>query len=81
MKIKTFRFRTWNCANNSTSDADWAIRGRKEVISLEEVDNIVNEFMSNHSVVDVKVNQSIPDFSNNGYGNSIDTTYTILYNE
>ena len=79
MKIKLFRFRVSNWTLSILSGDHPSDDAYLEVVSLDEIEECINEFASLHEVVDIKVNNIDVKYHNNARGNTIDFIYTIIY--
>ena len=80
MNIKTFIFLTSNygyMASDSFNDrTKWRFI---DIDSPNDIDNVINNFVINKNIIDIKINSIIVSNHNNGGSNKVQTTYTILY--
>lgn len=83
-KVKVFRFRVSNWTTLSF-DKDKKMlahtEAQKELVSEEQIEEIINNFIVDKQVKDIIVNTVDVHFHNNGRSNSIDLVYTVLYRE
>ena len=92
MKIKTFKFLMSNMARRDTikienGDPDAKLNGYEinankyqPVATAKEIDDTINKFIKKIDVVNILINDFSVSHHNNGYGDTIERTYTIMYN-
>ena len=82
MKVKAFSFRLSNPASHAFDD-DFKSAWYKNQISLvqttEDIENTINEFIEDKTVVQMIVTHVDVNYHNNARGNTIDLIYTIMY--
>lgn len=85
MKIKTFKFwmsnsailrNLYNDRDQYTAKADIFV----PVYTCDEIDKKINSFIKGKDVVNIIINDFTVDRHNNGRSDTIQRTYTILYN-
>ena len=88
MKIKLFRFEVNNASCHLFEDDKkdcWANRLVKEeqeqLVSEEMIETIINDFIKDKKVIDIKINNIDVHYHNNGYDNRIQLVYTVIYGE
>jgi hypothetical protein len=82
MKIKVFKFQVSNAAYGQSGSCEsyrWYQNLKDKTVSTEYVERIINEFCSDKEVVDIKINNVDTNYHNNGYSNTIELWYTIMY--
>jgi len=52
-----------------------------KTISAERIEEIVNEFSLDKEIIDIRINNVDVNYHNNGYSNTIELWYTIMYKE
>lgn len=80
MKIKLFRFEVSN-ASSLALESDWYKNDKEKIVSEGMIENIVNDFIYDKNVIDIKVNNADVNYHNNARGNTIHLLYTIMYEE
>ena len=80
MKIKLFRFEVSN-ASSLALESDWYKNDKEKIVSEEMIEYIVNDFIYDKNVIDIKVNNVDVNYHNNARGNTIHLLYTIMYEE
>ena len=81
-KVKIMRFCVCNCTtvcNAGDENTTWFKNKQDEVSSVTEIEKIVNEFIRDKNVIDIKVNTVDVHYHNNARSNTIDLIYTIVY--
>lgn len=95
-KVKTFEFRVSNWLGRESAvwldaailkkQADYnkkhkSLTDPNHIFSPAEMDKVVNDFITDKDVIDIKVSNYIYDRHNNGYCDSVVEVYTVLYKE
>jgi hypothetical protein len=75
--IKVFRFRVSNSQSLEMKKKEMSEMYR--VQSEEEIENVLNQFLSDKKLISLQVNNVDVNYHNNGYANTIDLIYTIVY--
>lgn len=88
MKVKLFRFEVSNASSKlleSDSEKIWGNRWVKEeqekIVTEEMIEDIINDFIYDKNVFDIKINNVDVKYHNNARGNTIHLLYTIIYEE
>ena len=84
MKVKIFRFRVSNWTSialeRDKTDCQYK-EAKKEVMTEEQIETIVNDFIREKNIVSIDVSTVDVEYHNNGRGNTVDLIYTIVYKE
>ena len=83
-KVKIMRFCVCNCTTvccTGDENTSWYKDSVNEVSSITEIENIVNDFIGDKVVIDIKVNTIDVLYHNNARSNTVDLIYTIVYKE
>ncbi len=81
-KVKIMRFCVCNCTTvccKGDENTSWYKENVNEVSSVTEIEKIVNDFIKDKSVIDIKVNTIDVLYHNNARSNTVDLIYTIMY--
>ena len=82
MKIKTFNFLTSNYGYLASEEFNKKTNYRlMDIDTPTDIDNVINNFIGNVDVIDIKINSTEIAFHNNSGSNKIQTTYTIMYKD
>lgn len=82
MKVKAFKFRLSNSASHASADdvqSTWYKQNISVVQTTEDIENTINEFIEDKTVVQMIVTHVDVNYHNNARGNTIDLIYTIMY--
>ena len=83
-KVKIFRFEVSNGSSNPLKDdesSSWYINGQAKLVSEQEIEETINNFIYDIEVIDIKVNNIDINYHNNARGNTIHLIYTIIYKD
>ena len=80
-QVKVFKFRVTNYgySEDVSSYKYMDSRNKYPISSTTEIESLVNKFCEHHNVVDIKVIAVDVHYHNNGYDNTIELYYTIIY--
>lgn len=82
MKVKVFEFEVCNAASKLCSEDEgtkWAENEKRKLFTPAMVSDVINDFINDKDVFDIKVNNVDVYYHNNCRGNTIHLFYTILY--
>lgn len=82
MKVKAFSFRLSNPASSAFGDdvqSTWYKKNISLIQTTEDIENTINEFIEDKTVVQMIVTHVDVNYHNNARGNTIDLIYTIMY--
>lgn len=94
MKIKVFRFEVNNASSECfeedkykkdahgklTSEPTlWYFTQQQKLFTEDKIEEIINDFIKDKKVIDIKVNDIEVKYHNNARGNTIHLVYTIMY--
>lgn len=83
-KIKVFNFEVSNCAHGADKEREhevWYKTNKPKLVSYEDIETILNNFLKGKVLVDVKVNTVDVKYHNNALSNTIILVYTVIYLE
>lgn len=81
-KVKLFRFEVSNWSSRPIGKDSVTIsykQSQAELVSEEDIELIINEFIFDKNVLSIDVNTIDVSKHNNGRGNTVHLIYTILY--
>jgi len=88
MKIKVFKFKVVSTyylqkprRNESESDKVKREKALEELSTELDIEDSVNAFIQGKKVIDIKTNTVDAKYHNNGYSNTIELYYTIMYED
>lgn len=82
MKVKVFEFEVSNGASrlcDGDEGTNWAKKLEAKLFSPAMVSDVINDFVKDKDVVDIKVNNVDVQYHDNCRGNTVRLWYTILY--
>jgi hypothetical protein len=83
MKVKIFRFQVSNASYLNDREDDktsrWYSNNSKELVKENEIETIINDFIEDKNVVEIKVTTIDVLYHNNARSNTIELIYTIMY--
>ena len=83
-KVKVLKFEVSNCAYTANEDdfkTIWYKNNAPKLVSYEEVEETINDFLKDKNYIDMKVTTVDSIYSNNGRSNKIILVYSIVYSE
>lgn len=83
-KIKVFNFEVCNCAYGADEKdfkTSWYQNNYKNLISYEEIDATLNNFLKDKIYVDLTVSTIDAHKHNNGLANKVILVYTLVYKD
>lgn len=82
MQIKVFKFQVSNAAYGQSGSCEsytWYKNLKGQEVSPEQIETTINTFCQGKEIVDIKINNVDTNYHNNGYSNTIELWYTIMY--
>lgn len=83
-KVKIFNFEVSNCAYGAGEDDSkerWYRINTPKLVSYDEVERTINDFLKDKNYIDMKVTTVDADYHNNSLANKIILVYTIIYTD
>ena len=83
-KVKVFNFEVSNSAYGASEDdlkSAWCKKNQKKLVSYKAIEDTLNEFLADKTLISMNVNNVDIHYHNNGRNNLIQLVYTIVYSE
>lgn len=83
-KVKVFRFEVSNpssCIFDKEKNESWVEVQKKKIDDEAKIEFIINNFLEDKTLKDIRVNTVDVNYHNNARGNTIHLIYTIIYSE